>query len=301
MLPGKFTKNAITVQLVGGLGNQLFQYFAGLSFSNKANCDLILDSSRIGSGRHNHGVSIESFALEATVQDRRKRLGEFKFIVERIILKLSKWSFISDLFKIRNSAGIGFDSELDSILVGSYVTGYFQSYRYFEFLPSPDKSELALKVLTPWIEEYVNLAQANDPIMVHVRRGDYALESQKFGLLHANYYARALSKLGDLGICGPIWIFSDDVELAKQELQHIVPAGTLWIQPPTESPATESLFLLSRAKVIVIANSTFSYFGARLGLATKTVLYPSKWFRGMPDPVELIPPSWIPVESAWRD
>jgi hypothetical protein len=106
--------------------------------------------------------------------------------------------------------------------------------------------------------------------------------------------------LRDRGNLFQIYIFSDDIQAAKDLLHLSVPSDTVWIIPPIESNSVESLLLMSKAKSIIIANSTYSWWGAALKQEKLDVVAPKKWFRSMDDPQDLYPPQWHLIESSWE-
>ena len=136
--------------------------------------------------------------------------------------------------------------------------------------------------------------------MLHIRRGDYTNPvNSNFGLLSGNYYRRALEILPEDVKLKPIWVFSDDPDRAKETLKDLPYYNFLWIKSPTSGSAIESLLLMSLGSVNIIANSTFSWWGAMLNTTGHLVFAPSKWFKSQEDPRDLIPDTWIRVESDW--
>jgi hypothetical protein len=90
-----------------------------------------------------------------------------------------------------------------------------------------------------------------------------------------------------------IWVFSDEIELAKEKIPEIYLDRVRWIENVDNSSAA-SLDAMRLGHGYVIANSTFSWWGAMLSVNTEApVVAPKKWFRNAPDPVDLIPDSWI--------
>jgi hypothetical protein len=103
-----------------------------------------------------------------------------------------------------------------------------------------------------------------------------------------------------LKISYPIYIFTDDINSARQMFDDSLDVAINWITPPSDTDPAESLLLMSKAKVNIIANSTFSWWGAALNETGKVVLAPEKWFKAMPDPEFLYPPEWLRIASQWE-
>jgi hypothetical protein len=136
------------------------------------------------------------------------------------------------------------------------------------------------------------------PIVVHVRRGDYLRLRSEFGLVGVDYYKSALDVLLDQLGSRPIYVFSDSPEIAKSEFSKIQ-GGLLFVDPPKSSEPAESIVLMSNASAHVLSNSTFAFWGALLNENNPVVIAPNPWFRGLPDPIDLLKPSWIALDHAF--
>jgi hypothetical protein len=294
---GKFDSECLTVRVVGGLGNQLFQYYAGQYYALKFDKKLVIDTSHVGEKRTNHGVSIEDFSLPGLFVDRRKTFGEFRHFLERASLRVNEKT---NAIAFPSSQKVGLDLSLDVRKESTHLSGYFQSYYYAgEVLKKvPD---LLPEIIKPssWLKDSVVEAAETSPVMIHVRRGDYLTKVDSFGLLDRGYYLQALEKVRGSGVESPIWVISDDIEAAKALLGRNLPGNTTWVSPPSGTRASESLELMRHGGANVIANSTFSWFGAYLSKSARVVVRPEKWFYQMPDPENLGAPSWLTIPSEW--
>lgn len=113
---------------------------------------------------------------------------------------------------------------------------------------------------------------------------------------------RAIEQINSLSDApSPVWIFSDSPNEIKESMPNLMKFGPKIIASPNDVSDAETLILMSHASRIVIANSTFSWWAARVNGSNKTVIAPEKWFRGLPDPEFLIPNNWIKVKSYWLD
>jgi hypothetical protein len=195
---------------------------------------------------------------------------------------------------------IGFDSLLDKVSSPASIQGYFQSYKYFR-LCSEDIKVIKLKNPSSWYLETEKTLSSKKFTSMHVRRGDYVNYSQTYGLLSVKYYEDAIRNLSQQNHLYQLHIFSDDIEAAHEMLKHSVPEDAIWIDPPNESNPVESLMLMSLASSNIIANSTYSWWGATLNRSKSAVIAPGKWFRSMKDPAFLYPPEWKLIESKWED
>jgi hypothetical protein len=98
----------------------------------------------------------------------------------------------------------------------------------------------------------------------------------------------------------PSSCFSDDIIAAKELLRNLEISIPIQFAEPQDNNPEESLMLMSRSTVLIMANSSFSWWAAQLGNRSKFVVCPSKWFRNMLEPYDLIPPNWHREESNWE-
>ena len=292
------SQRTISTKVVGGIGNQLFCYFAGFYVSRKTNSKFVVDVSDIRNGRSVHSVSIETLILPGVfVSDNDKAIFDYG---KRIVNFIRK-RFPVELFFSRNyfSKVIGYDPNLEEINGPTKLNGYFQTFRYFERI-STKVLPLKLKNESEWFKSTLKILQESDFVSIHIRRGDYEKLSQNYGLLSESYYRRAIEKIDALSIKGRFVVFSDDIDRAREVLSNLLSEGTYWIDPPENVSPAESLILMSHATANIIANSTFSWWGAALNPKKSPVIAPSKWFRNMEDPQDLYPPEWHLIESSWE-
>jgi hypothetical protein len=279
--------------LVGGIGNQLFGYFAGLAHSiccqNKVN--FVINSLPINS------TSILELNINPNqfLQSNKKYLGvRLATQVRNLYLKKQKKIYVSNV--------IGFDRNILKSSSETEFFGYFQSYKYFDLVPKEISLDIFnLKKYSNWFLEMKSLISIAKPNVVHIRRGDYMGLDKSHGLLGLDYYKNAINYLENLIPNNPYWVFSDDIEQSKFEFANCFPENTKWIAPPASSSPIESLLLMSLGASNIIANSTFSWWAATLNSGSKIKIAPNSWFRGMDDPKYLIPANWQRIQNLWRN
>lgn len=296
----------ITIKLVGGLGNQLFGYYLGQAIGKKVRYDVSDQAHGLGSQR----VSIKDLHLPGDFGVFLNRFSalipdQFKFF-KRLMRKLSllNQKFLNKS-NIYESKSVGFDSDFNFEKCSfTKIYGYFQSYLYVDaaIARKPSLQCLELTNSSSWFQDVKKLIMKIDPIVIHIRRGDYLNLKYTYGILSEEYYLRAIEQFFTLsGVTSPIWIFSD----APNEIQESMPKLMLLepkvISSPNGVSDAETLILMSYASKIVIANSTFSWWAARINGSHKKVIAPEKWFRDLPDPELLIPENWLKLRSFWLD
>jgi len=313
-------KNQTVVSIGGGLGNQLFQFTAGLVAAGQD--QLVLE---LGLGLPNRDRSMSPEILQytlpstVTILDRQPRTRftmrsiNFAMIWGKsarrnpkhpfsILINFASSVVISVYFKsirvLRAAEGVGYH-KTDFKGRYTFLVGYFQTYFWASQEPTYSKlKNLRLRAEDLAIGEYKRLAVNEKPLIVHVRLGDYkGIES--FGIPSQKYYEKAISELWGSGDYGKIWIFTNEQAEAVHYLPEWVIKNCRWI-PEIGGSAAQTLEVMRHGVGYVIANSTYSWWGAFLSYtANPKVIAPTPWFKGEPSPLDIIPPSWETVE-AWR-
>ena len=288
---------SLTVEIAGGLGNQLFILYAGLYFQETFQREVIFNVSDLSRIQGLHpGANIQTLGLlDDYLTISRSNISNFK--VDRVISGLRR-------FAKRNLHGGTFSSEeigfVDPNLIpldAKSIRGYFQSWVYFDSLS--EKPILSLENLSSpsrWLLDKTERTKNEIVLSLHVRRGDYALAAnRRNGILSRSYYDKALVNAGDFD---SIWIFTDSPEEVEDEFSELGHSFEV-INPPSDSDPVESLLLMAATKKIVISNSTYSWWSAKFAGDTAAVYAPSKWFELREDPSKLIPDNWRRIPSEW--
>ena len=293
------------IELVGGLGNQLFGYFAGAFYAQKFNRHLIIDLTQVSLGLTNHGSELTSFKFSQSQEFLRFKPGGVAKLKKRVFDKLSiKIRFINYIrYKFKGtyqSKEVGFDSFLEKQSEVSRIQGYYQTWKYLENLQEVG-SDVTLELAIPssWFLKAQSEIKRDEPVAIHVRRGDYKKPNSPVGLLSRTYYEKAIGKVNSKYKKSNFWIFSDDIADSQKLLDGLVPETSIWVSPPKGSDPAESLVLMSLTKVIIIANSSFSWWAAKTGAVKEMVIAPNPWFRDLENPKFLIPNLWIQIKSDW--
>jgi hypothetical protein len=190
-----------------------------------------------------------------------------------------------------------------------FLIGYFQSYKYFDhyFLTINRLLKIdELKVILT--NKYLKLINEDKPISMHFRLGDYKKLPEHYILLNTDYYKTALNSLFESDPTNKsskktVLYFCEDQDLEDvegiiTELKLEFPGSIVFCRPDPELEDWEQLILMSLCRHNIIANSTFSWWGAYLNTSReKKVIYPSMWFgpkikHGLQD---LFPLDWIKI------
>ncbi|MFC2055314.1 alpha-1,2-fucosyltransferase [Chloroflexota bacterium] len=270
----------IIVRLKGGLGNQLFQYACGRALAHRQCTSLKLDTTWFAHPKFHY--SLDRFNISATVasdldiaittrgpNNLRGRIDTMlqmlKPYYKRRYVHERTWDFDPNILRVSKEA---------------YLHGYWGSPKYFSNIADILRNELTLVEAMDSINcEYAQRIQNCNSVSVHIRRGDY-LEVKylkMLGVLSIEYYQRAIRFLAARIDKPHFFIFSDDIDWCRDnirldyEYEFVSHNGT--------NADHMDLVLISLCQHHIIANSTFSWWGAWLSNRSKMkiVIAPQKY------------------------
>ena len=288
----------IIVRLIGGLGNQLFQYAVARHLAEIHGTVLKIDISGFETYKL-HKYSLwpfniqEHFASTEEVAKLTPKMGVAGRILRRVLhrpLKLAKTH-------IKEKNSFYFDPEILNLPDGIYLDGYWQSEKYFANIEDNIRREVTVK--TPQMHKNKELAEliaSCEAVSIHIRRGDYVSNSntnKKHGTCKLDYYFRCLEYITNAINHLHFFVFSDEPQWACDNLKLTYP--TTIVDYNGVDKNYEDIRLMSQCKYNIIANSTFSWWAAWLNKnPDKIVIAPKKWFNDSSiNTSALIPDSWI--------
>ncbi len=286
----------IIVQLTGGLGNQLFQYAMGRSIASRNNTTLKLDINFFKTYEW-HDYSIGPFCINEVIASEED-FRQINAVNNTVINKIKRKVFGSEPVMIHERDML-FNPAYLGIKDPAYLFGYWQCEKYFKdneailrnefrIKPAPSPANAALL-------EKINTTQA---VSLHIRRGNFVsvdAVSKTHGTCSMEYYAAAVEKI--LSVCSnPVfYVFSDDIPWAKENLSIGQPC--FFVDINDDKTDYEDLRLMSSCQHHIMANSTFSWWGAWLNNKPgKVVVAPKQWFADEEKNKmtrDLIPGSWL--------
>ena len=287
----------VTVELVGGLGNQLFVYATGYELSQKLNCPLYADTTWFRT-QSNRKLGLNSFANDTIFTSVNPFIRRAEIQVHKAIpLLLSKGS------NVFVESKMDYQPEVSKLPIGSKLRGYFQSWKYFEACGPKIRAQIYdLRNPTEWYQtRCVEFQDQESWIAVHVRRGDYLNAGTRdvHGLTGFAYYRNAIERIdSQFDNQMPLKVFSDDHSAARM-LFRGNGRKIEFVQEPLGSKPIESMLLMSLGSGIVAANSSFSWWAAWLGEKnTRPVIVPIPWFRTKQiNQLDLFLRNWLPLDS----
>lgn len=297
----------VQINLVGGVGNQLFTYSAGYFLSLQRGVEFHPRILKPAFGDTQHSSSINDLSIFPKVTEISGWKSKYWRIISRFRRELLRYLPIMEHFlesRKYSSNVIGYDEKFDSTSADE-IEGYFQTFKYIQRILETQPNFLNLEVESPseWYLKTKKEIASEQIVGIHVRGGDYLREiNRPIGNLSSEYYENAVKLLQEIVDADKFkyYIFTDDPEYAKKLLGNVSFSSRMKVVvPPRDSKPTESLLLMSQAQVQVISNSTFAWWSGYLGSKNSLVIAPSKWFKEKDDPSYLIPENWRICESTW--
>lgn len=284
--------------LEGGLGNQLFQIAAFCAFLNQINSSGVVSVGKLDLSNPKRSFSLPEMLLKNLKRNygisvSRNRLPR---IFRKIFYKLENHLICRIFDNCYFSSSVGFNEELFELTSNQRIIhGYFQSYRY------PEMTNFKKFFHTNELEVSSNFYSVKDSIIngesifVHIRGGDYLKDTSGIGNLDSRYFKEALSLINAKY---RIYVFTDDPKYVRDNML-LSNFEYQFIDENHELNPFETMLLFSTGSHLIISNSTFAWWGAYF--SEHAIVYaPNKWFEYLEDPLDLIPPNWITVESHWK-
>ena len=262
----------ICIRIMGGLGNQMYQYAMGRSLSLRTSSPLAMEMAWFDYNGM-RGYVLDKYRIAPA---------------EQIWLRGAEWErFLAEMFQdaqVKDRED-GFDPEIFAkaeAMGNLYLKGYWQSYRYFEDIRDTLQKEFTLKEPLSdnsehWMEDIERHPQS---VFLHVRRGDYVKNSANrdlFAALPISYYEQGVQLLAERFENLTAYIFSNDMPWVKKYLKLPIPMK--FVEGNDEEHGYEDLELMRVCRHHIIANSTFSWWGAWLSEKGGWTIGPDEWFK----------------------
>ena len=268
----------IIVRVTGGLGNQMFQYAMYKSLEKKGKLVKLDSKSFYETKKEHNGYELERIfdikPNKPTKEDlekfdennistlfkiKRKLFGDKKFVYDT-----KEYVFNKDVYKLKNS----------------YLNGYWQSIKYFEGIENDIKKDFRFKnQLDNKNLEILNEIENSNSISIHIRRGDYMSPENynMYGCIATpTYYKKAIKVIEEKVENPTFFVFSNDMDWVKKNIQ--INSRVFYIDINSGNGSYKDMQLLSTCKHNIIANSSFSWWGAWLNEnKNKIVIAPKKW------------------------
>lgn len=276
------------IRMTGGLGNQMFQYSLYLKFKSMGVDALMEDFTEYVERDNARPIKLSVFDISYPVVDKETYIeytDSYMDLFSRIRRKIT-----GRKTREYNEVLHTFDEEVlrkDN----AYITGFFQSEKYFkdikdEIIKAFTFSDYVKKEATELLKNNdihsLDLDKINDnAVSVHIRRGDYLDASLEFGnICTEQYYDKAIKYVTDHIDTPVFYVFSNDAEYTSEWIKKYTADGIDMkiVKGTTEDNGYLDMYLMSRCGHNIIANSSFSWWGAYLNMnPKKIVIAPDKW------------------------
>ena len=286
----------ILVEICGGLGNQMFQYACGKALALRNRDTLALDLQWYDTpGRRDF-------------QLRHFKIQYAKCMDEGLLSLRKAWvcrCWYEKLFhrnrRLREKSP-GYNAKVFNGQGNLYLQGYWQTEKYFVDCKEAIAQDFSLaEKLDERNKDWADrIAASKNAVSIHIRRGDYVsipANQQLFVELSSAYYQKSIERmqamLGEINL----FVFTNDIPWAKDNLLFDVPMA--FVDANDEENGWKDMYLMSLCDHNIIANSTFSWWGAWLNKnRDKIVVAPRRWFKKDDlNHEDIIPNGWIAVPS----
>lgn len=299
------------VKIIGGLGNQMFQYAFYLAHS-KTDCSIKIDISEFEGYSLHQGFELSTIfkinteSIIATKEEIKqlKDIAPYFKIRKKIgsVLFSNPNQFIKNTHYIQPNYSVFYTAEPNQN--NKYLDGYWQSQKYFEEIESDIYETFRWENIPQKNKQLAEQLAAENSIAIHIRRFDkpnnlkqliYRIRLQLvWRVCKKKYYEKAISYFQKSMSEPKFYVFTDNIEWSRR----IFATGQNFtiVDWNRGKESHWDMFLMSRCKHNIISMSSFSWWGAWLNQnPKKIVIAPKKWAVKFIKDIDLIPSSWIRI------
>lgn len=289
------------VNIIGGLGNQMFQYaFARVLKEKYPDEEVLIDPHLFRfpliKKYKNNNFYHNGFEVDATFPNASLKIANWRqmskvtyFLPNYVLNRVLRRVLPKRVSEYTQENEFAFYPEVFSIKTDCYFEGYWQHYKYFDGMrdvlldmfqfPQPNEKNVNLS------EEI----QHTHSIGMHVRRGDYVGNKGFGNVCTLEYYQKAIEQM-EINPNTHFFVFSNDISWCKDNLEPLMKHVT-YVDWNKGKDSHWDMFLMSKCEQLVIANSSFSWWGAYLNQQAKRIIAPKLWNRYVMD-IHIQMPEW---------
>lgn len=280
----------IITKLMGGLGNQMFQYASSYAIAKENGTELLLDDSwyrEENSTVWRMKYELDLLSVTAKLTDRK----DYKTTDDPKKAKDSM--FGKNTYFLYKEDGLRYDPKVLKAGKNLVLDGYWQTEKYFAKYRDDILREFAFKKKLD--SDLFKKITSTNAISLHVRRGDYASHAQTtsfHGLMGLDYYKKGVELIRKKNKDATLFVFSDEPDWCKENIKIDIPTEYV-----SGNPGDVDMQLMTYCNHHILANSSFSWWGAWLSTnAEKIVIAPKKWFNDpSADSTDIVPASWTRI------
>jgi hypothetical protein len=293
----------VATHMQGGLGNQLFQYAAGRALAYRLGARLVLDCTpRFASDRP---FVLDRYPIDADiVRDGPTKVHRRHFRLSGALGRRLTDAF-HDRFPTTHRIGghafkvfgdkhwFRYDPAFENLAGAVYLSGYWQSYRYFDKVADLIRNEI--RPSSPPSDanrSWLDRIEATNSVCLHVRRGDYLHDQSGPSLICArSYYDSAIQHVRRFLTKPQLFVFSNDIAWCRETFAA---PDIAFVDVNGSDDAVDDLRLMAACRHHIVANSSLSWWGAWLASRPgQVVIAPLPWWPGVSTHADLLPSGWI--------
>lgn len=291
----------LVAKIIGGLGNQMFQYAATKALALLRDKSFALDTNGFSDYALHYGFELTRvFGLDPPKLSPDQLRHFFGWRVSPIAQRLAtRWPFFPMLDKhIVVEPHLDYWPGISDVPDKAYLLGYWQSERYFRTYERAIRADFRFRLpLEGEALAWAHQIRSVHSVSLHIRRGDYvgnAVTHAYHGVCSLDYYRKAASEMAEQVTKPEFFVFSDDLKWARKNL--CLEYKTHFVDCNFGADSYRDMQLMSLCQDHIIANSSFSWWGAWLNSRkNKRVFAPKRWFARRPTPNGLLPDNWTQI------
>ena len=317
----------VIVKITMGLGNQMFQYAAGLSLSKEKGTILKVDTSSY-QGYKLRKYELDTFFGITTPEASREEIQALWYnhpliktwnkilpgkkirvlglpyeerIIQRNLLAFFDFFYPPHKRTTYTEPHYYHDKNFFNANKKLYLHGYWMSWKYFhKYDEDIKKAFVVRKELVEHLSEITGYIQRENSVSIHIRRTDYTSPAviKLKGILPLSFFKRGIDyirqKTGEV----TVFIFSDDIQWVKENFQ-LEGVAVVYIDNTISNSAIEDFYLMMKCRHNIISHSTFGWWAAYLNSNDKKIVVaPRKWYAvSRFKSIDICPPSWTLIEA----
>ncbi len=297
------------VNITGGLGNQMFQYAFALSLKEEfPEEDVYIDTSHYhtfffkhykGIDLHN-GYEIDDLFPNACLPKAGCcQIWKVSYCIPNYILsRIGRKLLPRRKTELTPSYSKNYSYVSEAYLPGNrYYEGYWQCIKYFDSIKTLLQNIFAYPEPNEYNKGWEDLIRSTNSVGIHVRRGNYLSEPEFCNICSVEYYKNSIELLMSDGIRHEFFIFSNDMQWCKENLGPLVQGNVIhYISGNKGKDSCWDMFLMTCCKDLILANSSFSWWGAFLNKEVNKVIAPDPWLNRDCE-IDIYEKNWIKIKG----
>lgn len=285
------------VNIIGGLGNQMFQYAFAYALHIRNPEEPVLIDTSLFRGYHLHnGFELERlFGITLPIAGKKEICKVTRYIPCYPVSRLVRRILPTPETVYLDPEYLTFDPCAMTRPGDTYYDGYWQTEKYFCDFRDTIIDQFTFKDdLRPYSQDLAEQISTTDSVSIHVRRGDYKYAANYSGICDLGYYERAIRRAKELVVNPRFFVFSDDLTWCKSNLSPLI-GDAVYVDGNTGVNSSEDMRLMSFARCNILANSSFSWWAAYLNQrGDRLAIAPPKWVNEI-ESRDVYLDSWIRV------